>query len=53
VSSKQGDPKVTKGLLELGVDVNTRDNKGQTPLQVALEKGDEQVVQLLLQHGAK
>jgi hypothetical protein len=44
-----------QGLLELDVDVNSRENSGRTPLQVALRRvsGNEQVVQLLLPHDAK
>ena len=40
-------------LLELGVDTNSRDDRGQTPLQMSLEDDEDEVVQLLLQHGAK
>jgi ankyrin repeat protein len=50
VASNNGPPKVVQGLLELGVNVNSRDNEGRTPLQIAY---DEQVVQMLLQHGAE
>ena len=50
VASERGNLNVAQGLLELGVDVNTCDKSGRTPLQMA---HDEQVVQLLLSHGAK
>ncbi len=39
-------------LLEVGVDVNARDANGQTPLQVALNGGNEQVIYALRQAGA-
>lgn len=51
VAPRNGDLKVAQGLLvvlELDVDVNPCDNRGQTPVYVALQKGNEQVVQLLL-----
>ena len=51
VSSRRNDTKVAQGLLELNVDLNLRNKRDQTPLQVALENGNEQIVQLLLQHG--
>jgi ankyrin repeat protein len=53
VASEYGDTEVAQGLLELGVNLNSRDNEGRTPLQVALDKDNEQVVQILLQHGAQ
>ena len=53
VASREGDLRVAQGLLELDVDVNSCDNEGQTPLQIALRKHREDIVQLLLQHGAK
>ena len=51
--SSNGRQEDAERLLELGVDVNSRYNRGQTPLQMTLDYGDEEVVQLLLQHGAK
>jgi ankyrin repeat protein len=55
VCSRLGDLKVARELLKLDVDINSRDDQGRTPLQVALEKGkdSEEVVQLLLEHGAE
>jgi ankyrin repeat protein len=53
VFSEKGEWKVIQRLLELGVDVNSRDNYGQTPLQVALGNYNDEVAQLLLQHGAQ
>jgi ankyrin repeat protein len=53
VSSLNEDRKVARELLKLDVNINSRDDQGRTPLQVALEKGREEVVQLLLEHGAE
>ena len=50
VASERGNLNVAQGLLELGVDVNSCDKRGRTPLQMAHK---EQIVQLLLSHGAK
>ena len=38
--------------MKLNVDMNSPDDQGRTTLQVALERGKEEVVQILLQHGA-
>ena len=53
VSSREGNWKVASELMKLDVDMNSRDSHGRTPLQVALENGREEVVQLLLEHGAE
>jgi ankyrin repeat protein len=41
VSSRKGDWKVARELLNLDVDINSRDNQGRTPLQVALERQEK------------
>jgi ankyrin repeat protein len=53
VFSRNGNWKVARELLKLDVDINSRDNQSRTPLQVALEEGGDEVVQLLLEHGAE
>ncbi|VAW75906.1 hypothetical protein MNBD_GAMMA12-665 [hydrothermal vent metagenome] len=40
-------------LLEVGVDVNTVDPSGKTPLQIAQQTGNNQIVQLLQHAGAQ
>jgi ankyrin repeat protein len=40
-------------LLDAGVDVNAADNRGQTALHGAAEKGYDQVVKFLAEHGGK
>ena len=43
----------TKLALELGIDVNAADSKGDTALHVAVSQAFSTVVQLLVQHGGK
>ena len=40
-------------LIQVGTDVDCRNNKGQTPLMIAAKKGDVAMVELLLGHGAQ
>jgi len=42
-----------KLFLDAGVDVNAADNQGDTALHGAAQKGTDQVVQFLVDHGAK
>jgi ankyrin repeat protein len=42
-----------KLCLGAGADVNAADNQGDTALHGAAQKGDDQVVQFLVEHGAK
>jgi hypothetical protein len=47
-----GDIKQVKALLKKGVDVNSRDSGGWTPLMRASDQGHLEVVRLLLERGA-
>ena len=50
-----GQLEIARLLLELNVEVNARNNEGSTPLHMASaghEKGNPDIVQLLLDHGA-
>jgi len=49
---KQGDTPAIRALLEQKVDVNAARADGQTALQIAAFRGDEEVVDLLLRAGA-
>jgi len=40
-------------LLEHGADVEAKGNDGETALQIAAERGHDEVVELLREHGAK
>jgi ankyrin repeat protein len=44
---------VVKYLLDLGLDANAANNDGRTSLMVAAAKGRPEVIQLLVDHGAK
>jgi hypothetical protein len=48
----KGDIKSVERELEAGVNVDVRGSKAQTPLQVAIEKGHETIVFLLIEKGA-
>jgi ankyrin repeat protein len=39
-------------LIEYGADINTSDNRGLRPIHIATAQGDEELVRLLLAHGA-
>jgi ankyrin repeat protein len=38
-------------LLANKADINAKNNKGETPLRVAADKGKQNLVELLRQHG--
>jgi ankyrin repeat protein len=44
---------VVRMLLEHGANVAAEDNEGRTACQIALAKGDEEVMELLSEHGAE
>jgi ankyrin repeat protein len=44
---------VVRLLLERGADVEAKDNNGKNSLQEAARYGHDEVVKLLLEHGAK
>jgi uncharacterized protein len=51
-ATKNGDIEVIEQLLETGVDVNTEDEDGQTPLRCAADAGHTDVTKMLIEHGA-
>ncbi len=44
---------IAEVLIRYGANVNTRDNDGLTPLKNALQIGNEEIVNLLREHGAR
>ncbi|VTO85334.1 unnamed protein product [Fusarium graminearum] len=52
LAAKKGDEKIIMSLLEAGVDVNMKDEKGRTPLSWAATNGHSDVVRALLRSGA-
>jgi len=51
-ASKTGHEEIVNVLIEKGVDVNTKDEYGFTPLSYAALKGHEEVVDQLIENGA-
>lgn len=50
--SEEQNVQTVKWLLDLGVDVNAKDNDGRTALMGAAHKGRNEVVKILVEHGA-
>ena len=46
-------PDIARLLLQYGADIHARDNKGRTPFMRAIEKGEDSMIRLLLECGAK
>ena len=51
-SAEKGDHKAVLLFLNCGVDINTRDEQGWTPLMISTFNGREEVAILLIRHGA-
>ncbi|XP_033213962.1 fibronectin type 3 and ankyrin repeat domains protein 1-like [Belonocnema kinseyi] len=51
IVARFGSTHVASYLIQLGANVNAQDDKGQTPLYLAIEKSEE-MVKLLLDNGA-
>ncbi|KAI9463928.1 ankyrin repeat-containing domain protein [Russula earlei] len=52
VASQEGSLKLVEPLLELGVDVNSWDGQGRTPLQMVGPRNKRATEKLLLRYGA-
>jgi|GEM_PF-4731039 len=44
---------IVKLLIEKGIDFNAKDNNNKTPLDYAIEKGNNEIIDFLKQNGAK
>jgi len=51
-SAERGDSSAVVAFLECGIDIDTRDERGWTPLMVSSFSGNEDVATLLIQKGA-
>lgn len=52
IAISQGDPNITRLLIERGASVNSRSNQGVTPLMVSILTGQKEIVKQLLDKGA-
>ena len=52
-AASSGDVKTVETLLKLGADLNTQNDKKQTPLHLAFDRKDYAIVNLLLENGAQ
>jgi len=52
-TSKENNMEAVKMLLNLGIDPNIQDNDGRAALHGAAHKGRDEVIQVLVDHGAK
>ena len=50
---RAGEIGLVKSLIEQKVDLNARDNSGKTPLMIAAFHNKPQIVQILIENGAK
>lgn len=50
---REGDVAKLKEMVERGTSVNTRDSDGKTPLELAVAAGKKEMVEILLEHGAR
>jgi len=50
---RSGNISIVNLLITKGVDVNAKDKRGRTPLQLAEQNGYTEIVELLRKHGAK
>lgn len=44
---------LVQSLLDAGADINIKTNRGDTPLDIAIQKGNTDIAELLRKHGAK
>ena len=51
-AAKEGNIDAVKQHLDAGVDVNAKDDEGQTPLHLAAEYGQKEVAVILITNGA-
>ena len=51
-ASRKVDPIITEALLRAGADLGTKNGSGETPLDVAIAWRQDEVVRLLIRHGA-
>lgn len=51
-SAKMEQPHLARELLKRGVDVNSKDGDGMTPLLFAVMKSNDELIELFLEHGA-
>ena len=53
VAQQEPNTDIIIALLEAGADINARNNRGETPLQLAIETKQDKIADLLRQYGAK